>query len=87
MCQSSARVEASFHAKSSLEVGANGNHRVIMETTEPRVQWAPTERNTCHYYISAHRLRAVITLTGVCYTTQSTISNASMKQKFSSDPM
>lgn len=74
-------------AKPTVEVGANGNHRDIMETTEPRVQWAPTECNTCHYYISIHRLSAVTALTGVCYTAQSTISNTSMKQKFSMAPM
>lgn len=35
VCQSSARVETGFLANSTVTVCANGNHRVLMETTEP----------------------------------------------------
>lgn len=67
VCQSSAKVETGFLANPTVTVCANGNHRVLMETTEPQVQWTPTECKTCHHYISRHRLSAVITLVRGCY--------------------
>lgn len=61
-CQSSGRVERGFYANPTLTAGANGNHRVVMETAERRECRTPTECRSCHYHSGKHRLNAFTAL-------------------------